>query len=209
MVLLALAPETSDLLTIWGFIVGVVSLVLGVIAFVIAIVQLKQARDAALASKDAAEAARDAAQETLAESKEAYERFVGAFASRLLSELDRSVSEREWSLAKLRSDDLSELLATLPSTRNEEYDAGTGEAVKSLRAFASTFARMGVSKAKELSKPNVKKWELLVLLLHTRLDHLRRPFREKPNGQVGANGPSPEVPPIRSGSGDEDKGTPS
>ena len=77
MALLALAQETSDLLAVWGFVVGVIGLIVGVAGFWIAIVQIKETREVAEAGKKAAEAAKEAAETTLAESKESYERFVG------------------------------------------------------------------------------------------------------------------------------------
>jgi hypothetical protein len=187
MVLFAFNEWWNDFFAAGGFWVGVFGTVLGLVGFAIAIYQIVLAKRATMEAKTAAEAARDAAEKTFAENKEAYERFVGAFASRLLSELNRAVHGKDWKLANLRCDDLAELLATLPSSENREQDEAVTESVRSLREFAQTYARMVTSKAAELSRPNVKKWEPLLQLLHNQLDYLRRPFRENSDGQVGSD----------------------
>lgn len=182
MILFALDPWWNDFYTAGGFWVGVVSLVVGVIAFVIAIVQLREARDAALASKDAAEAARDAANKTLAESKDAYERFVGAFASRLFSELEQSLGAKDWKLAFVRALDVAELFATLPLTGNEATDAAGSAIVTGLRDLASDLTKAADKKATKLTPLVAGKWKALQQLLHARLDQLRKPFREVERG---------------------------
>ncbi|MBP3960818.1 hypothetical protein J8F10_36820 [Gemmata sp. G18] len=148
--LFALAPEASDFLTVWGFIVGVVGLVVGVAGFWIAIVQIREARKEAKKGKEAAEAARDAANKTLTESKEAFERFVAAHAGRLLSELQTVVTGSDWKLAELRARDLAEILATLPSTGSAATDGNMMELVSRLREFGHTFSEMIGKKAAKL-----------------------------------------------------------
>ena len=86
MILFALSPETSDALTVWGFVVGVIGCLIGILGFGYTIYQVSKV-------KAAAEAAEEAAKKTLAESKDAYERFVGTYALRLLSELQTSVKQ--------------------------------------------------------------------------------------------------------------------
>ncbi len=105
MILLALSPETSDFLTVWGFVVGVLGLLVGVVGFGYTIYQVWKV-------KAAAEAAKEAAEKTLAESREAYEKFVGAFASRLLSDLEDAVNSKDWALATIRAKDVAELVST-------------------------------------------------------------------------------------------------
>jgi hypothetical protein len=78
--LFALDPFWSDWYTGAGFVVGVLGLIISLGGFWIAIVQINK-------TKHAAEAAQEASFKTLAETKDSYERFVGAFATRLLSEL--------------------------------------------------------------------------------------------------------------------------
>jgi hypothetical protein len=168
MILLALDPWWNDFYAAGGFFVGV-------IGFIITIVQIGRARGAAVA-------ARDAANKTLAESKDAYERFIGAFASRFLAELEAAVKAKHWSLAQLRCSDLAELIAALPASPDQEVRKATAEAITSLRDFSHTFAETPSKEPADLSKPNLKKWKLLLQLLHRQLDHLRKPFREKADG---------------------------
>ncbi|MCI0705763.1 MAG: hypothetical protein L0241_32280, partial [Planctomycetia bacterium] len=104
-ILLAFSPETSDALTLWGFVVGVVGLVVGVVGFGYTIYQVWKV-------KAAAEAAKEAAEKTLAESREAYEKLAGAFASRLLSDLEDAVNSKDWALATIRAKDVAELVST-------------------------------------------------------------------------------------------------
>src|SRR4051794_19563597 len=104
MFLFALEPVWLDYLCAVG------GLIVGIVGFGFTIWQLRR-------TMHAAEAAQKAAKETLEESKEAYARFVGAFASRLVSELQHGVNSEDWKLGELRAQDLAELLATLPHTR--------------------------------------------------------------------------------------------
>ncbi|VTR95914.1 unnamed protein product [Gemmata massiliana] len=206
MYLFALAPETSDFLTVWGFIVGVVGLVVGVAGFWIAIVQIREARKEARKGKEAAEAARDAANKTLTESKEAFERFVAAHAGRLLSELQAVVTDSDWKLAELRARDLAEILATLPSTGSAATDGNMMELVSRLREFGHTFSEMTGKKTAKLPPKLLRdKWIPLLLLLHARLDQLRAPFREMSHGQIGSDNPVAEIPRTRAGTAGADE----
>jgi len=142
----------------------------------------------------AAEAARDAAKSTLAESKDAYERFVGAFASRLLAQLQDAVNDADWKLAKIRSHDLAELFGALPSS--DTQDAATTAAVDSLRNFAQNFAEFLTAKKTSMSATLMKdRWKPLIQFLHRRLDQLKAPFRGQPDGQIRSDnrsGPTPD-----------------
>src|SRR5437868_6631449 len=115
MILLALDPWWTDFYTVGGFVFGVLGLGVGIGGFWIAIRQIQHTRRAA-------EAAAEAAKVTLAESKEGYERFVAAHAGRMLSELQAAVLGADWKVASLRSRDLAEILATLPTTGNPTTD---------------------------------------------------------------------------------------
>ncbi|MBA4067359.1 MAG: hypothetical protein C0501_27345 [Isosphaera sp.] len=126
MPLFALDPAWNDFYTVGGFFVGLVG-------FGVTLWQLRK-------TKYAAEAAAQASRDTLAENKESYERFVGAFASRLLSELQHAVNESDWKIAKVRAHDLAELLGTLPTTGAAALDGATRTAGDNLREFAQTFA---------------------------------------------------------------------
>jgi hypothetical protein len=180
MTLLALDPWWNDFYAIGGFFVGVVG-------FAFTIWQVRK-------TMHAAAAARDAAEYTLRESKDVYERFVGAYASRLMSEPQGAVNAKDWKLANIRSQDLAELLASLPATGDNETDESTTEAVKALRDFAHVFAEKMTTREKvPLSSSGHKKWKTLLQTLHTRLDQLRGPFREKPYGQVRTNNPFDKV----------------
>lgn len=158
MELFALSPDASDFYTLWGFVVGVVSLVVGVGAFGFAIVQIREARDAARASRTAAEAARDAARQTLAESKEAYGKFIGGVATRLLSSLEEAVESQDWRLARVRTRDLAELLESLQSSLSAASALAT-----ELRVFGEKFAGATEDSAPKFSQP---KWNVLVRTLH-------------------------------------------
>ena len=100
MILFALSPEASDTLTVWGFVVGVIGCFVGLVGFGYTIYQVRKV-------KAAAEAAEEAAKKTLTESKTAYARFVGTYASRLLSELQRAANAKDWKLAEVRALDFS------------------------------------------------------------------------------------------------------
>jgi hypothetical protein len=188
MYLFALAPWWNDFYTAGGFYIGVLGCVVGVAGFWIALVQIKKTQRAALA-------ARDAANKTLAETKEAYERFVAAFASRLLAELQNAANAKQWQLAHIRSHDLAELLATLPGTGHESTDAANIESVRSLREFGQRFAEATTSnKVLFPAKLVNERWKPLLQLLHARLDRLRAPFREQRDDQVSAHNPTDQVP---------------
>lgn len=167
--LFALDPLWNDVYTAGGFWVGVVGLLVGVAGFWIAIVQIREARRAAEAGKKAAEAAEEAAKKTLAESKDAYERFVGAFASRLLSELQRAVNNKDWRHAETRAQDLAELLGTLP-----DFGPAVAGLVRELRAFGQRLAARPTDGDPKLSPT---KWNALLNDINARLDRLRAPFR--------------------------------
>lgn len=168
MYLFALDSWWNDFYTAGGFYVGVMGAVVGIAGFWIAIKQIRETKRAALAAKGASE-------KTLAESKESHERFVGAFASRLLSELQRAVNEKDWTLSAARAHDLAEVLATVPNV-----DAANVAALKSLRYFGQLFSEMLATNRKQLSATVQKdRWKPVVELLHTRLDQLRAPFRER------------------------------
>lgn len=187
MPLFALDPLWNDIYTAGGFWVGVVGLILGFIGYKIAIAQLRQ-------TKQAADAAREAAERTLAENKEAFERFVAAYAGRLLSELRGAVNRLEWGLAELRAHDLADLLATLPTTPGIQHDAGLTEGVRTLRAFAQRFAQKATQTPPTNFRVDVlrREWEPLLLLFHQRLDRLKAPFRDTSHDQIGTNrSPSP------------------
>jgi hypothetical protein len=180
MTLFALDPWWNDFYAIGGFFVGV-------IGFAFTIWQLRK-------TMYAAAAAREAAEKTLAESKDVYERFVGAYASRMMSELQSAVIAKDWKLANIRCQDLAELLASLPASGDTVTEESTTEAVKTLRDFAQAFAEKMTTKDKaSLASSALKKWKALLHTLHTRLDQLRGPFREKSYGQVRADNPTGEV----------------
>src|SRR4051794_3034814 len=149
--LFALDSGWSDFYTVAGFYVGVVGLVIGVVGFAVTIWQIRQA-------KTAADAAKDAANRTLTESKDSFERFVAAFASRLLSELQRAEDSKDWQLANLRTHDLAELLGTIDVV---EFDATV--LVARLREFEQKFADR---KAERNPKFSQVKWDKLVNDLH-------------------------------------------
>lgn len=204
MELFALTPDASDFFTLWGFVVGVVSLVVGVVAFWFAIVQIREARDSAKGAKDAAEAARDAAKITLAESKESFERFVAAHAGRLLSELQAAVTRAEWPLAQMRCGDLADLLASLPAGIGDEIVIA--EDVRQLREFGSEFGAFADTERKRLSKPVEKdQWKPLLGRLHARLDRLRAPFREVNRAEDSPDDASGASAPTDSGADREDQ----
>ncbi len=189
--LFALAPETSDFLTVWGFIVGVVGLVVGVAGFWIAIVQIREARKEARKGKEAAEAARDAANKTLAESKDAYERFVGAFALRFLSELRNAKTAEDWKFAALRCQDLADLLGTIAT-----------EQIRELREFGTKFTKRANREKPAFSEV---KWERLLHNLHAQLDRINAPFREAQHGSGSVNNTAGEVSGDRANTPGEDK----
>lgn len=183
MSLFALSPEVTDFYTAGGFWVGAVSFVVGVAAFVIAIVQIREARAAAEASKTAAEAAREAAEKVLAESKDAYERFVGAFGSRLLSELETAVRGANWPVARFRCTDLAELIASLPPTAEPARDRLADECAWGLRGAAADFGDLDARHAAKPPKALSARWAATLRLVQARLDELRRPFRGDPYGR--------------------------
>ncbi len=176
MVLLALDPWWNDFYAVGGFLVGVVSLVLGIIAFRYTLIQVWQARAAAELSQTAAEAARDAANKTWAESKVGHERFIATLASRLLSELQRAMAEKEWILAKVRCNDLAELLASLSAAH-----ASATELAQELRQYAQRFEQAAGGAQVKFGR---RKWDKLIGKLHAVRDKLSAPFREKSDGET-------------------------
>lgn len=168
MYLFALSQDASDFYTVGGFVVGVISFVLGAIALGYTLRQIREAREAAEASQSAAEAAKAAAEKTLAESKGAYGKFVGSFASRILADLKKAVDDQDWKLASVRADDLAEFVASVP----HEIPAA-GEVAALLRAFGRKFAT-GDSQSKP--KFYTGKWNELILKLHAHLDRVNAPF---------------------------------
>lgn len=187
MPLFALDPASADFYTAWGFWVGVVGTVVGVVGFGVTIWQL-------VITRRAVEAAKLAAEETLAENKEAFERFVAGYAGRLLSELTAAVVRKDFRLAEVRANDLADLLASLPASG--PTDAADARAVRGLREFALLFAE----KAARPSTPGLgrddlrERWNPLLLQLHDRLGRLRHPFRgpaDDPHGPDPAAAPVP------------------
>src|SRR5438874_3538478 len=119
MILFALSPEWNDFWQVGGFVVGV-------IGFVVTIWQIRK-------TKHAFEAAEEAARITYRESKKSYERFVGDYASLLLSELQNAVNAKDWKFAGIRAIDLGGLLALLPSTGSSTEDDAIASSVADLR----------------------------------------------------------------------------
>lgn len=198
--LFALDPWWNEFYTQWGFYVGVLGLLVGFVGFGFTLWQVSKVQAAA-------KAAELAAQKTLAESKDAYERFVGAFASRFLSELQTAVHEKDWKLAAVRSHDLAELLATLPDTGVATMDDAVAEGKKSLREFGQQFAEMTTANAAKLQAKLVKdKWKPLLQLLHTRLDQLLAPFRRSEHAPIGSDSPGRDVPGDRTNPARQDEG---
>lgn len=196
----ALDPLWNDIYTAGGFWIGVAGLLLGYVGYRIAITQLRQ-------TKQAADAAREAAEKTVAENKEAFERFVAAFAGRLLSELQAAANRLDWKVAELRAHDLADLLATLPVAAPA---AESGEATRTLREFAQEFARKATDpEPKKLTAAARKRWDSLLLTLRQQLDRLRAPFRgssDDPNGPDPAAAPVPGAGPRPTGEDPERAG---
>jgi hypothetical protein len=176
MILFALDPWWNDFYAAGGFWLGVAGGIVGLLGLAYTIYQVQK-------TKTAAEAARDAAKTTVAESKEAFERFVAAHAGRILSELEAAVGAAHWEVATLRARDMAEIIATLPATNNPTEDAKIADAVNQLREFGHTFTEFAEKEATRL-QPKVAKeqWQPLLQTLHTRLDQLRAPFRETHDG---------------------------
>lgn len=191
MSLLALSPDASDLLTVWGFVAGVLGCIVGLVGFAYTIYQVRKVQAAA-------EAAREAAMKTLTESKASYERFVGAYATRLLSELRTAEVAEDWKLATVRCHDLAEMLGTLAASRPE-----VGELIRELRDFGKKFTRRASGDKPKFSQP---KWDRLLNGLHELLDQLNTPFREQPHGSGSVNDSRGEVPGDRTHAPGEDKG---
>jgi hypothetical protein len=206
MILFALDPWWNDFYAAGGFWLGVAGTIIGVAGFAIAIYQIVEAKRATRDAKTAAEAARDAANQTLAESKDAFERFVAAHAGRILSELEGAVRAADWNVAEMRCRDMADLIATLPATGNTATDDKMIEAVKQLREFGHTYADLGAREAKRLP-PGVTKtqWKPLLQVLNARLDQLRAPFREHNDGQRSSDDPSRATPADRSTPPHEDE----
>jgi hypothetical protein len=194
----ALDPGWSDFYTIAGFLLTLMGFVVGVIGFVVAIWQIYK-------TKRAAEAALDAANRTLSENKEAYERFVGAYATRLLSELQNAVNDKSWKLANIRCHDLAELVATLPPSGGKIRDEGVAELVMILRDFGQLFAVFASIEKPKLARDSMKKWNELLQGLHQCLDQLRAPFRERNYDKLAADDPAGATAKDRSRPPSEDK----
>jgi hypothetical protein len=207
MILFALSPETSDFLTVWGFVVGMLGLIVGVAGFWIAIRQIQEARKSAEASKTAAEAARDAAEATLAESKEAYERFVGAFASRMLAELESAIGTKDWRTVRLRCNDLAELFASLPAANEKSLKSSTEQCVLGLREVSRICAGLEAKRSARMPKHMTEKWSGTLQLAHGVLDHLRKPFREVRHGEIADRDPTPTTPTDGGRAAREDEGS--
>jgi hypothetical protein len=192
MPLFALSPDASDFFTLWGFVVGVVSLVVGAVAFGFAIVQIREARDAARASRTAAEAARDAAQQTLAESEASYVRFAVALANRLLSEFQAALREKVWAVARMRATDLAELLASLPAGAVGE--SAVAACTTELRATATDCARLEAKSNPRVPKDTTTRWAEVVRLTYAILDRLHKPFRKVQHGGTADGDPATRTP---------------
>jgi hypothetical protein len=123
MILFALDPWWNDFYTAGGFWIGLVSGIVGIAGLWYAIVQVWKVQAAATAAQQAAE-------ETLAKSKSAYGKFVGAFARRILSSLEAAVSQKDWKLAALRATDLAELIGSA-----SESITGAADLAHRLRSF--------------------------------------------------------------------------
>ena len=191
MILFALSPETSDFLTVWGFVAGVVGCLVGIVGFAYTIYQVRKV-------KAAAEAAEEAAGKTLEESRTSYERFVGAFAARLLSELRGAENTKDWKVAELRAHDLAELLGTLSASRSV-----VRELINELRDFGQKFAKRSAGESPRFSQ---QKWNQLLNALHAQLDNLKAPFKEPQHGQLSADNPGGEAPRDRKDAPGEDEG---
>ncbi len=161
MVLFALDPWWNDFFAVSGFVVGVLGLIIGVGGFWIALVQIRRTRDAV-------EAARIASAHVLANSRNSYERFVGDYGSRLLSEMKSAINRSNWEHAEMRSNDLADLLGTVASSN------GRVESISELREFGQAFSKRTNGKPKF----SQAKWNTLLLQLHAQLDVLRTPFKE-------------------------------
>ncbi|MBN9120435.1 MAG: hypothetical protein J0I06_14975 [Planctomycetes bacterium] len=169
MILFALDPWWNDFYAAGGFWIGLVGGIVGIAGLWYAILQVWKVEAAATAAKQAAE-------ETLAKSKNAYGKFVGSFARRLLSSLESAVSEKDWKLAVLRANDLAELIASVSEAIPDAADLAY-----QLRVFGQKFAA-GTPKTEP--KYRNEKWNALVLELHARLDNVNAPFRNNSHGQA-------------------------
>jgi hypothetical protein len=190
MPLFALDPWWNDFYTIGGFIAGIIGAVVSIGGFWIAIGQIRK-------TMHAAQAAQAAANKTLIESKKSYARFVGSFASRLMSELQRAVNTKEWKIADLRAHDLAEVLGTLTPSSSV-----VASIVRRLRAFGQEFADIVSG---EKSSVGRTKWKELLTELHARLDTLRAPFGDVEHDEIGSQDPTDHIPDNRSQSPGEDE----
>lgn len=189
--LFALDPWWSDFYAVGGFVVGVLGLAVGFAGFGYTIYQVRKVKVAALAAEEAAK-------RTLAESKASYERFVGGYTSRLLSELRNAEAVEDWKLAVVRCHDLAELLGTLAVSRQV-----IGELSRELRDFGQKFTRRASGEKPKFSQ---QKWARLLTMLHEFLDQLNTPFRESQHGPVSPNNPAGQVPGNRTNALGEDQG---
>jgi len=172
--LFALSQAESDCYTLWGFYVGVVGTLVGIVGFAYTIYQVRKVQAAA-------DAARDAATRTLVESKGSYGKFIGAFASRLVAELERAANTNDWKVAVLRVADLAELVGTAAHSVRDAV-----ELAAELRAFGQKFGR---------DEPKYKrsKWDELLRKLYAEFDRLKAPFGSTQDGQNATNDPSLET----------------
>lgn len=161
--LFALTAETSDALTVWGFVAGVVGCAVGVIGFGYTIYQVRKV-------KAAAEAAEEAAAETLGEMRKTFRRYLAAAAHRYLAEARSCVENELWQLAALRVNDLADFLGQLPDPAG-----AAAQWPAKLRAFGQVFA----AKHRNPKKPHSpRKWESLLKELHQLLDSVQAPFSD-------------------------------
>ena len=156
MIVFALSPLCNDFFAVGGFVVGVVG-------FVVTIWQIVKTKRAIVAS-------REAAAQTFEESRNSFERFMGGYAYRLVSELQNFVNAKEWKLAKLRAQDIAELLATLRDSRDPSIVV-----VEEMRQLVHMLAEKSLLKRVSI---NQEKFRALLSQVQARLDSLRAPFRE-------------------------------
>jgi hypothetical protein len=160
--LLALSESWTDFYAITGFWLAILGLLVGVLGFAYTIYQVRK-------TQSAVAAAREASLRVLEESRASFERFVAAFAHRLMNDARAAVDTESWQLASTRASDLADLVAQLQLSGNPPVIA----VVHRLREFARVFA----AKAKNPGKRHAPtKWERLLQELSPVLDRLQTPF---------------------------------
>lgn len=187
MPLFALDPWWNDALAISGFVIGLVGTLLGAVGLWYTYHQVRKVETAATAANAATEKAHR-------ESEELYSRFIGAYASRLLVDLQRAVLGENWAAADSRAQELADLLAALP----DAADPGGGD-VSKLRGFGLKFAAGGKGYGKA-------KWDEFAQRLHARLDALRTLRLGGAHGPNRSDDPRPAVPGDRPESSRSDAG---